>query len=99
MPQFEYCPPFSVFYGIAPGVGPVLETHSLQRALENLNTRPNCIVSVSILVTDGDISTLIPVTVSSSDLAGNDTSEAYRFIETAAEARFRSLNAKAVATA
>ena len=96
MAQFEYCPPFSVFNGIVPGVRPVLETHSLLKALENLNTRPNCSVSVSVLVTEGDISTLIPITLSSMDLAGKDGREARAFIESSAEARFRSMTANAL---
>ena len=99
MAQFEYCPPFSVFNGIVPGVKPVLETHSLQSALDNLNTRPNCSVSVSVLVSEGDNSTLIPITLCSADLVGKDDRETREFIESSAEARFRSMTLEAASIA
>ena len=99
MPQFEYCPPFAVFNGSIASVKPVLETHSLRSALANLRTRPNSRLSVSILVTEGDSSTLIPVTLDVAELEGLRVDDARRLIELSAERRFRSLPAEPMATA
>lgn len=99
MPQFEYCPPFAVFNGSIASVKPILETHSLQSALENLRTRPNSKLSVSVLVTEGDSSTLIPVTLDLADLEGMRIDDARRVIELFAERRFRSLPAEPLVTA
>jgi predicted methyltransferase MtxX (methanogen marker protein 4) len=99
MPQFEYCPPFAVFNGSIANVKPVLETHSLRSALANLRTRPNSRLSVSILVTEGDSSTLIPVTLDVAELEGLRVDDARRLIELSAERRFRSLPAEPMRTA
>jgi len=99
MPQFEYCPPFAVFNGSIASVKPIMETHSLQRALESLQTRPNSSLSVSVLVTEGESSTLVPVTLHLSDLEGLRIDDARRLIELNAERRFRSLAAEPLATA
>ena len=98
MPQFEYCPPYAVFNGSIASVNPVIETHSLQSALENLRTRPNSSLSVSVLVTEGDSSTLSPVTLRLADLDGMRIDDARRVIELCAERRFRSLPAEPIAT-
>ena len=99
MPQFEYCPPFAVFNGSIASVKPVMETHSLQSALENLRTRPNSRLTVSVLVTEGNRSTLVPVTLDPADIEGMPVDEARKLIELYAERRFRSLPADAIATA
>ena len=99
MPQFEYCPPFAVFNGSIASVKPILETPSLQSALANLRTRPNSTLTVSVLVTEGDSSTLIPVTLDVGDLEGMRVDDARRLIELFAERRFRSLHAEPMATA
>jgi hypothetical protein len=91
MPQFEYCPPFAVFNGNAPGVGPTLETHSLKEALSLLRTRPRSNLAISVLVTDGDVSTLIPVTLTAVDLAGKNLDDTEDLIASSAELRFRSM--------
>ena|SRR6476620_9542141 len=98
MPQFEYCPPFAVFNGSIASVKPIVETHSLQRALENLRSRPNSRLSVSVLVIEGDSSTLVPVTLPSSDLEGLPIDDARRLIELNAESRFKSLAVEPLAT-
>lgn len=92
MPNFEYCPPYAVFNGTVPGVKPLLETHSLQKALLSLSTRPNTNLSVSVLITDGDISTLVPVTLSAADLEGKHLDAAQAIIDSCAERRFRSMS-------
>ena len=92
MPRFEYCPPYSVFNERARTVTPELETNSLRSAFENLRTRHNSFLSVSVLVTENDVSTLIPVTIRSNDLDGMQFIDAKGFIECCAEQRFRSLN-------
>jgi len=97
MLQFDYCPPFSVFNGTAPGVRPVLETQSLPEALESLRTRPHGTLTVSVLVTGGDTSTLVPVTLVSRDLDGKLEGEVRSFIESRAENRFRSMFVDAAA--
>ena len=94
MPQFEYCPPFAVFNGSIASVNPVMETHSLQLALENLHTRPNSTLSISVLVTEGDSSTLVPLTLNLSDLEGMLIDDARQLIERHAERRFKSLPAE-----
>jgi hypothetical protein len=99
MPQFEYCPPFAVFNGSIASVKPILETHSLRSALANLRTRPNSRLSVSVLVTEGNSSTLIPVTLDVADLEGMRIDDARKLIETFAERRFRSLPAEEIASA
>jgi hypothetical protein len=99
MPQFEYCPPFAVYNGSIASVKPIMETHSLQSALENLRTRPNSRLSISVLVTEGDSSTLVPVTLQGSDLEGMRFDDARRLIELSAERRFRSMATGSVATA
>ena len=99
MAQFEYCPPFAVFNGSIGSVKPILETHSLQSALENLRSRPNCRLSVPVLVIEGDSSTLVPVTLHISDLEGLPIDDARRLIELYAERRFRSLADEPLATA
>ena len=99
MPQFEYCPPFAVFNDSIASVKPILETHSLQSALENLRSRPNSRLSVLVLVIEGDSSTLVPVTLHISDLEGLPTDDARSLIELYAERRFRSLAAEPLATA
>lgn len=91
MPQFEYCPPFSVFSEGARSVKPEIETNSLQGAVENLRTRRTSFLSVCVLVTENDVSTLIPVTVKSSDLDDRHFADAKDFIESCAEERFRAL--------
>ena len=97
MPQFEYCPPFAVFNGSIASVNPILETHSLQSALENLRSRPNSRLSVPVLVVEGDSSTLVPVTLHFDDLEGLPIEEARSLIELYAERRFRSLAAEPLA--
>ena len=99
MPQFEYCPPFAVFSGSIVSVKPVMETHSLQSALENLRTRPNSRLNVPVLVTEGQSSTLVPVTVHISEVENLPIDDARKLIELHAERRFRSLPAEASATA
>jgi hypothetical protein len=99
MPQFEYCPPFAVFNGSIASVKPVVETHSLQSALENLRTRPNSRLTVSILVTEGDTSTLVPVSLNLADLDGMRLDDVKLLIELCAERRFRSLHAEPLVTA
>lgn len=99
MPQFEYCPPFAVFNGSIASVNPVMETHSLQSALENLRTRPHGTLSISVLVTEGDSSSLVPLTFPRADLEGMIIDDARRFIELYAERRFRSLNIEPMAAA
>src|SRR6186713_2366891 len=99
MPQFEYCPPFAVFNGSIASVKPVLETHSLQSALENLRSRPNSSLSVPVLVIEGDSSTLVPVTLHIADLEGLSIYDARSLIELHAERRFRSLAAEPLVTA
>ena len=99
MPQFEYCPPFAVFNGSIASVKPIMETHSLQSALQNLRTRPHSRLSISVLVTEGDSSTLVPVTLDSADLEGMRIDDARKLIEIHAERRFRSMAAGSVATA
>jgi hypothetical protein len=99
MPQFEYCPPFAVYNGSIASVNPVLETHSLQSALESLRTRPNSTLNVSVLVTEGDSSTLVPVTLHLADLEGMRIDDARRLIELSAERRFRSMAAGSVVAA
>ena len=91
MLQFDYCPPFEVYAGTVSIVKPLLETHSLQGALEYLQTRSNSNLTVRILVTEGQISTLIPVRLCSSDLDGKHADDVRSFIESCAELRFRSL--------
>ena len=99
MPQFEYCPPFAVFNGSIASVKPVLETHSLQSALENLRSRPNSSLSVPVLVIEGESSTLVPVTLHIADLEGLSIDDARSLIELHAERRFRSLAAEPLVTA
>ena len=99
MPQFEYCPPFAVFNGSIASVKPLVESHSLQSALENLRSRPDSRLSVSVLVIEGDSSTLIPVTLHFSDLEGLPLDDARKLIESNAERRFTSLAAEPLATA
>jgi hypothetical protein len=99
MPQFEYCPPFAVFNGSIASVNPIIETHSLQSALESLQTRPNSRLSVSILVSEGDSSTLVPVTLDLAELEGMRIDDARKLIEIRAERRFRSMAAGSVAAA
>ena len=99
MPQFEYCPPFAVFNGTVPGVTPLLETQSLRAALSNLRNRPNSSLSISVLVTDGDVSTLIPVTLRYTDLEGKHIDDAQQIIESYAERRFRSMSVEIDAVA
>lgn len=99
MPQFEYCPPFAVFNGSIASVNPVIETHSLERALGSLQTRPNSSLSVSVLVTEGDSSTLVPVTLRLDDLEGLRLDDARKLIEIHAERRFRSMAEGYVAAA
>ncbi|MEO8572850.1 MAG: hypothetical protein ABI481_02685 [Pyrinomonadaceae bacterium] len=101
MPQYEYCPPFGVFNGTAPTLKPLVETQSLKAALWNLQSRPNSNLRISVLVTDGDVSTLIPVTLSYADLDGKKIDDAQQIIESYAERRFRSmlLESKAAASA
>ena len=91
MPQFEYCPPFEVYAGTVSIVKPLLETHSLRGALEYLKSRSNSNLTVRILVTEGKISTLIPVRLCSSDLEGKHADDVPSYIESRAEHRFRSL--------
>jgi len=91
MLRFDYCPPFEVYAGAASPVKPLLETHSLKSALECLRTRDNTSLTVRILITDGNASTLVPVAVSSSDLEGRSSDELTAFIEASAEKRFKSL--------
>lgn len=91
MPQFDYCPPFEVYAGTVSVVKPLLETHSLRGALEYLRTRPNSNLTVRILVTEGQVSTLIPVRLRSADLDGKHGDDVRSFIESRAEHRFRSL--------
>jgi len=76
-----------------------METHSLQSALENLRSRSNSSLSVSVLVVEGDSSTLVPVTLHVADLEGLHIDDARRLIELYAERRFRSLPAEPLATA
>lgn len=99
MLHFDYCPPFEVYAGAASKVKPLLETHSLKNALECLRTRDNTSLSVRILVTEGQVSTLVPVALSSSDLDGRDGDEVREFIEASAELRFRSLVQPAASSA
>ncbi|MEO6335036.1 MAG: hypothetical protein ABIO91_08645 [Pyrinomonadaceae bacterium] len=99
MVQFEYCPPFSVFDGSAPGVRPLLEIPSLQAALSNLRSRPNSNLSITLLVTEGDVSTLIPVTLRCADLEGMLIEDARQIIEAYAERRFRSMPVETEAVA
>jgi hypothetical protein len=99
MPQFDYCLPFAVFNGGVASVKPIMETHSLQSALENLRSRPNSRLSVSILVIEGDSSTLVPVTLNILDLEGLSVEDAERLIEVHAEQRFKSLPSELLATA
>ena len=99
MPQFEYCPPFAVFDGSIASVNPIMETHSLQSALENLRSRPDSRLSVSVLVTEGDSSTLVPITLHIADLEGLPIDDARRLIELYAERRFKSLAAEPLAAA
>ena len=99
MPQFEYCPPFAVFNGSIASVKPILETHSLLSALDNLRSRPNSHLSVPVLVIEGDSSTLVPVTLHFDDLEGLPIEGARSLIELYAERRFRSLAAEPLATA
>ena len=97
MPQFEYCPPFAVLNDTE--LTPLLETQTLQSALLTLQTRPNSSIRVSVLVTDGDVSTLIPVPLAYAELESMDLDDAGRLIESYAEHRFRSIlvTAKAIA--
>ena len=76
-----------------------METHSLQTALENLRTRPNSRLTVSVLVTEGESSTLVPVTLDSTEVDGIRVEDARRLIELYAERRFQSLPAEAMAIA
>ena len=77
---------------------PFLETHSLKNALKCLRTRDNASLTVRIVVTEGPVSTLIPIALSSMDLDGKDGDEVRSFIEASAENRFRSLAHSAAAT-
>jgi len=52
-----------------------------------------------VLVTEGDSSTLVPVTLDVTDLEGMRVDDARRLIELFAERRFRSLPAEQIATA
>jgi len=99
MPQFEYCPPFAVFNGSIASVKPVLETYSLQSALENLRSRPNSSLSVPVLVIEGESSTLGPGIRHIADLEGLSIDDARSLIELHAERRFRSLAAEPLVTA
>ena len=99
MPQFEYCPPFGVFNGSLPGVAPAIETHSLKEALSIVRTRPDSNLTISVLVTDGDVSTLIPVTLKTIDLAGKNIADTHELIDSLAERRFRSMPVESEATA
>ena len=91
MLQFDYCPPFEVYAGSASNVTPLLETHSLKNALECLRTRDNTSLTVRLLITEGQVSTLVPVALSSSDLDGKNGDEVREFIEASAKLRFKSL--------
>jgi hypothetical protein len=99
MPQFEYCPPFAVFQGGIASVKPVMETHSLQTALENLRTRPNSRLMVSVLVTERGRSTLVPVTLNFEEIESMPNDDARKLIQLHAENRFRSLPSEVVAVA
>jgi hypothetical protein len=70
---------------------PLLETQTLQSALSTLQTRPNSSIRVSVLVTDGDVSTLIPVTLAHAELESMDLDDAGRLIESYAVLRFGSM--------
>jgi hypothetical protein len=91
MPQFDYCPPFEVYSGATSTVKPLLETHSLENALDCMRTRANTNLTVRILVTEGQTSTLVPVRVVSSEVDGQQGSEIRNFLEIRAEQKFRSL--------
>ena len=100
MPQFEYCPPFAVFDArTSASVTPILETHSLQSALESLRTRPHSTLSLSILVTEGASSTLVPVTFQVSDLEGLNVDDVRKLVELYAERRSKSLPAESLVAA
>ncbi|PYS98617.1 MAG: hypothetical protein DMF63_15180 [Acidobacteria bacterium] len=71
-----------------------METHSLKGALEGVRTRANCRLSVSILVTEGDTSTLVPVTLDVADLKDMPIEDVRQMLELCAERRFRSLHAE-----